>query len=67
MDIEREVPLTKEELAAERKRTQDSIRKVYHRAIDVPDSFTCDECGFAPKCTLVFDLYNTNGDCLAEK
>ena len=33
----------------------------------VPEKFTCDDCARAPVCALVFDLYNTNGDCLWEK
>jgi len=33
-----------------------------------PDiKFTCDGCGLANKCTLVFDSYNTDGDCLLSK
>lgn len=31
------------------------------------DKFTCDECGARFRCALVFDAYNTDGDCLAEK
>lgn len=30
-------------------------------------AFTCDGCGDAPKCEFVFDPWNTDGDCLAEK
>lgn len=30
-------------------------------------SFTCDECSHAPLCTLSFDGYNTDGDCLLSK
>lgn len=30
-------------------------------------SFTCDDCPAKRTCGFVFDLYNTNGDCLAEK
>jgi hypothetical protein len=29
--------------------------------------FTCDSCPHARCCKLAFDLYNTDGDCLAEK
>ena len=29
--------------------------------------FTCDNCRQRNKCEFVFDTYNTNGDCLAEK
>lgn len=31
------------------------------------DKFTCDECGARYTCIFVFDPYNTNDDCLAEK
>ena len=29
--------------------------------------FTCDDCGARRQCSLVFDSYNTDGDCLAMK
>lgn len=29
--------------------------------------FTCDTCRFVSKCVFAFDLYNTDGACLAEK
>lgn len=29
--------------------------------------FTCYECGLRLTCQYAWDLYNTNGDCLAEK
>jgi hypothetical protein len=29
--------------------------------------FSCDACGARRTCPFVFDAYNTNGDCLAEK
>ena len=35
--------------------------------IPIPDSFTCDDCGGVDECEWAWDLYNTNGDCLAEK
>lgn len=28
---------------------------------------TCDTCSDAPVCEYAFDLYNTDGDCLASK
>ena len=31
------------------------------------DIFTCDHCEYAPKCPWVYDLYNTNGDCIEMK
>lgn len=30
-------------------------------------NFTCDGCDARYSCPLVFDPYNTNGDCLMEK
>lgn len=47
-----------------------SLRKA--AAIDlakrrIPDKFTCDMCVDAARCSLAFDPYNTNGDCLASK
>lgn len=30
-------------------------------------SFTCDECSGNDDCEFAFDLWNRNGDCLAEK
>lgn len=40
-----------------------------HLDVSVSKSFvfTCDSCSFAPKCTLAFDFYNTDGDCLYSK
>lgn len=29
--------------------------------------YTCDDCQQVDKCEFAFDLYNTDGDCLAEK
>jgi hypothetical protein len=31
------------------------------------DKFTCDDCQAKRTCPYVFDPYNTDGDCLAEK
>lgn len=30
-------------------------------------SYTCDNCDDASDCAYAFDLYNQDGDCLAEK
>jgi hypothetical protein len=35
----------------------------YHLDIN----FTCDDCTADDKCKFAFNLYNTNGDCLAAK
>ena len=32
-----------------------------------PEDLTCHECPCRGTCEFVDDLYNTNGDCLAEK
>jgi len=57
-------PLTKTELAEERADTQAwELENFGMKA----DKYTCDECGHAQVCTLVFDSYNTSGDCLMEK
>lgn len=64
-----------ERLALERKRALELMREanVYLAAdgdsdlFDVEAGFTCDKCELAPTCTLAFDLYNTDGDCLASK
>jgi len=34
---------------------------------DADVKYTCDACCDRLRCDLVFDSYNTNGDCLAEK
>lgn len=31
------------------------------------DEFTCDKCPDRYTCEYAFDMYNTNGDCLANK
>jgi hypothetical protein len=53
-----------EQLAEERKASIIDAKKTINLSID---KFTCDDCDRAPICTLAFDLYNTNGDCLYEK
>ena len=59
---------TPEELAAIRLEVVQNWGRRHSLEADYPlPKFTCDECGFAPKCPLVFDPYNTDGDCLMEK
>jgi hypothetical protein len=38
-------------------------------SIDSPEDakFTCDHCPWLKSCVFAFDLYNTNGDCIALK
>jgi len=60
----RKEPLTLEQLAAYRKAQVEQVAKVLK---NVPEKFTRDGCGLAGVCTLAFDAYNTNGDCLYDK
>lgn len=65
------VPLTTKELAEERARAIASMRDAGY--VDVADEvergdgFTCDGCSEAPTCTLAYDEYNIDGDCLMDK
>lgn len=56
--------LSKEELSKKRTAALQMSKQHYQMT---PDSFTCDSCSYADRCRFVFDLYNTNGDCLREK
>ena len=38
-----------------------------HNCVDSIEDFTCYHCRYYIKCPCLFDLYNTNGDCLMEK
>lgn len=58
------VPLTDAELAEDRRAMVDMAIGMFG---DPPEHFTCDECPLAPRCSLAFDSYNTEGDCLYEK
>ncbi len=31
------------------------------------EDYTCDKCGLNMVCNFAFDIYNTNGECLANK
>ena len=35
--------------------------------VEPPTEYTCDGCALAPTCSLVFDAWNTIGDCLYAK
>ena len=54
---------TAEDLARMRKESVELIMQVEAGSPD----FTCDFCSRRFECVFVFDPYNTNGDCLAEK
>jgi len=60
----RKEPLTQEQLSTFRKEQVERAGQVLKTA---PDKFTCDGCGLASVCTLAFDSYNTDGDCLYDK
>lgn len=62
--FERKVPLTPDELKQHRKNCVDFYIEEGH---PFPFDFTCDHCELANICTLAFDLYNLDGDCLLEK
>lgn len=44
---------------------EDAIK--YCNKIGCSSNFTCDNCPSKLSCKYVYDPYNTNGDCLAEK
>jgi len=56
-------PRTSEQVAALRK------EKIafYGPHVSIPETFTCDGCGLVNVCTLAFDPYNSDGDCLHDK
>ena len=58
-------PLTDEQLKADRdlviRRNSEFVK------YDVNQVYTCDNCVLANRCSLAFDIYNTNGDCLLSK
>ena len=62
-DIMRDDPLTPAELAYDRER----VVRLYAREGISISTFTCDDCAARFKCKMAFDVYNTDGDCLAEK
>lgn len=62
-NITRQIPLTSEELSVER----DALQQTYlQQGVNIKE-FTCDTCSARFRCLLAFDLYNIDGDCLAEK
>jgi len=54
-----------EELAELKKKAQNDLECREEHMGD--EEFTCNECKDAPCCPYVYDLWNTNGDCLAWK
>lgn len=58
-------PITQEQLAEFRKNLAEHVKE--HWDMPAVGELTCDKCGLASVCSLVFDAYNTNGDCLYDK
>lgn len=52
-----------------RKRTDEELSKIRAEVAQgwEIDEFTCDKCSDRYDCEYAFDMYNTNGDCLANK
>lgn len=68
------LPVSTEALADGRRKAQRLHLLIMYHPDPVPDdaelpdtAYTCDGCAHAPSCALAFDLFNTDGDCLAGK
>lgn len=48
---------------------QETIDRMVADGLDVPakEDMTCHDCEHTGTCEFAWDLYNTNGDCLAQK
>lgn len=50
---------------------QEAIANLHKRTLNRPpvqiEDFTCADCPHVKTCVYSFDLYNLDGDCLAEK
>lgn len=62
----REVPLTQAQLEHEQSVAL-VIAKEYRRPLLQLFQYTCHDCPGRRWCTLAYDLYNTQGDCLLAK
>lgn len=60
-----DIPLSPDEVQEYAKWRLEEMREVepYFQI----EQFTCLNCSHAPKCKLLYDSYNTQGDCLASK
>jgi hypothetical protein len=70
--INRALPLVLSEDELKKRRSEAVADAVVHLGASHDMKFTCDTCGvLSPQgkrdCQYAFDLYNTDGDCLAEK
>lgn len=59
----RQAPITDAALSAIKADAVDELKQFGSET----DTFTCDGCSRAKICLLVYDQYNTNGDCLYDK
>lgn len=57
-------PRTPAQISKLRAESKVHLDIIYGHIVDV---FTCDDCTAAQTCSLAFDGYNTNGDCLLSK
>jgi len=62
---ERREPVTLWRLVDERRAAREWVMRAFPESR--PVEFTCDACPHARVCSLAFDPYNTDGDCLADK
>ena len=57
------IPRTQEECD----QMEAATRKYLYENYEYDETFTCKDCPARFTCEWAFDLYNTEGDCLAEK
>jgi hypothetical protein len=59
--------LSKEDSKKQAEKTRIALERVLED-VDVDNiEITCEECELNDNCEFAWDLYNTDGDCLAEK
>lgn len=60
------IPLTDTELHELKLSVKNNVDGNYRYETDC-DRYTCNDCPLNKKCSLAFDPYNTDGDCLLDK
>lgn len=58
---------TREMAIEQMKKNNEIAVKRGYNTFPIPEKFTCDDCADKDVCDWAWDLYNTNGDCLATK
>ena len=58
---------TEDELQKMKERTNLLYKRMYPDEVVEDLKFTCDTCLGRVNCRSVYDIYNTNGDCLEDK